>query len=379
MSVVVQVPSSPIPSIHISLAPPEDIPNEPYSPFNSISFPESAGNDDDDGEPFSPRSARLLPPPVGSPLARNSPTRPSPLGRGEGGKGLDAARFQSLLQSSRERTAPTSGVPDLRKQVALKAHKSKAAERRALFLSKIEQPPSPSATSVPVTPPESPAVLHYSLPSPGLESPISLFETMQLVNPVQAKKQPRRGWVEHVEFNAPQPKKMPSLDQISARAAQRNKTTRLPIGAPSVTITIHAPKPANASTRLPAFLQARTKQPQTPALPPVSPAAPARLPLPQLPPSVRRSVTPPPAPHPRFGVTTTVLPAPPAQPRSRTASGTALTAQNLDILAHRNERGKAMLEKILRRVSAPAELERPGARRGDIFGEHRVLVTPGGF
>lgn len=234
---------------------------------------------------------------------------------------------------------------------------------------------------MPVTPPESPALLHYSLPSPGLESPISLFETLALVQPAQKAKS--RGWIEHVDFSAPppspQPKKMPSLDQISARA-QRNRTTRLPIGAaPSVTITVHAPKPAPGTTRLPAFLKARSSPAPAPApaKPPVSPAAPARLPLPQLPPSVRRSVTPPPAPHPRFAVTTTVLPPPPAA-RTRTASTTALTAANLDLLASRNERGKAMLEKILRRVSAPAEMERPAARRGEVFGEHRVLAA-GGF
>ncbi|EJD45669.1 hypothetical protein AURDEDRAFT_137083 [Auricularia subglabra TFB-10046 SS5] len=370
------MPASPIPSIEISLAPADPLPVEPYSPFDTIAFPGSEQEDD------GPRANRLTLPVLGSPM-RNSPTNPSPLGRSssakQGGRGLDQERFQNLLRSATQRAAP--GL-DLRKQVALKVHKSKQADRRAIFLSKIVQPPSPSATSVPVTPPESPAVLHYSLPSPGLESPISLFETLALVEGPQKKKQ---GWVEHVDFNAPPPSKkaaaaqppkspLPSLDQISQRSMQRkaSKTnmTRLPIGRP----VVHAPA-ARAPIPLPAFLNARPRTDSTPASPLVSPAAPARLPLPALPPTVRFTVTPPPAPHPRFNVSTTVLPAP--QLRSRTvSSGSSLTAENLSLLASRNEKGKAMLEKILRRVSAPAELERPGRRHGV---EHPVLAMPGGF
>lgn len=36
--------------------------------------------------------------------------------------------------------------------------------RRALFLSKVLAPPSPTATTLPKTPPESPAIFHYVCP-----------------------------------------------------------------------------------------------------------------------------------------------------------------------------------------------------------------------
>ena len=47
-------------------------------------------------------------------------------------KGIDQARFEQLLKSSRERTAMTFSKRkepvELRKQVTIKAHKSKAGE-----------------------------------------------------------------------------------------------------------------------------------------------------------------------------------------------------------------------------------------------------------
>ena len=101
----------------------------------------------------------------------------------------------------------------------------------------------------PKTPPESPSVFHYTLPSPGLVSPLALFETLHDKGSVP------HTWVEHVDFRkvvddqvpAPtitivdfddaeseptlitpsplpssKPRSLPSLDQISARLIPRS-------------------------------------------------------------------------------------------------------------------------------------------------------------
>lgn len=53
-------------------------------------------------------------------------------------------------------------------------------ERRQTFLARLLASPSSSPTTLttPVTPPDSPAVFHYRLPSPGLLSPLALFEAL---------------------------------------------------------------------------------------------------------------------------------------------------------------------------------------------------------
>jgi hypothetical protein len=102
----------------------------------------------------------------------------------------------------------------------MKIQKKNHAERRALFLSKLQAPPSLAATMTPTTPPESPAIFHYTLPSPGLTSPFTVFESVD--------KDRCEGWVETVYFEKHDnddilaekqnsPPKVPSLQQISAR------------------------------------------------------------------------------------------------------------------------------------------------------------------
>lgn len=78
-------------------------------------------------EPDSPRPALLSPPPVVSPL---SPRQLSPLRPSDSpvrGQGLERERFEALLKASRERNLAVGGKksPDLRKEIALKVHKSK--------------------------------------------------------------------------------------------------------------------------------------------------------------------------------------------------------------------------------------------------------------
>jgi len=204
--------SSLIPRISISPPPPEDPLFEPYSPFQSISFPEQHDND------FRP--VHLTPPPTSThfkrPYEQIYKSVDDPQARG-----LGSDKFQALLRAAKERNvvAESKKAVNLRKELALKAHKNKQADRRALFLSKVQEPPSPAATETPKTPPESPSVFHFSLPSPGLVSPLALFETLD---------KDRNEWVEQVDFrstkSAPTKKTraFPSLDEISARLIPRN-------------------------------------------------------------------------------------------------------------------------------------------------------------
>jgi len=220
-----------VPRISISLAPPEEPLIEPYSPFSSSSLNSSPLVDDD----FRP--VHLTPPPTLTRFGeRLSPLRPSDDAISP--KGVERGRFEAMLQASRDRnpTASAKRALDLRKEIALKAH-NKQIERRSRFLSKVFAPPSPTATLTPVTPPESPAIFHYSLPSPGLVSPLSLFDDPKC-DPMSYSREP---WIEQVDFRAldcmgkqpasPIPARhferpLPSLDQISARLSSQRQVRK---------------------------------------------------------------------------------------------------------------------------------------------------------
>ncbi|EPQ60888.1 hypothetical protein GLOTRDRAFT_113401 [Gloeophyllum trabeum ATCC 11539] len=410
-----EYPVSPVPEIHISFAPPDEPRKEPYSPFASLS---PLTQDDDDGY----RPTLLSPPCTASPKVHRqlSPLRPAdaPVG-----KGLDRDRFEALLRSSRERNTAVGAKKslDLRKEIALKAHKSKQMERRAVFLSKIQAPPSPTATGLPKTPPESPAIFHYTLPSPGLVSPLAVFESIQ-ENPSGFPA--REPWVEQVDFRLPKEyatqvkkpmspsfaKPLPSLDQITAHlsshghvAPQREPraTRRSPIPLPDflrgrvnrqkspARAEAPAPKPRRnlpigvgrlqfpARNTVPAVPEPVSPQPQhLHQLPPRSPGAPLT---------------------PKITITTTVV------PRTSTTSPVDLTESNLQALTARARKASDMLSTLRRRTvelhldahslqglngrdveddrksgrrhSAPAELVQ---RRREGF-MHPVLDLPGGF
>ncbi|CAE7143433.1 unnamed protein product [Rhizoctonia solani] len=214
----VSSPLSPmsVPSIYVSLADSPVQPEilEPTSPEESTSS----------------RSSHLLPPPVQSPRRRAlTPAKAADK------KGLDQATFQDLLAANRERSSRrlVSPADRLRREVVVKAHHNKQVERRALFLSRIIAPPSPTSAETAVTPPESPAIFHFSLPSPGLASPLELFETVTS----------REHWIEEVDYNkkplrsAPTGR-LPSLDQITARL--RPTLTQIP------SIVVESPTPVSA-------------------------------------------------------------------------------------------------------------------------------------
>ncbi|KAF8922359.1 hypothetical protein CPB85DRAFT_1267158 [Mucidula mucida] len=348
----------PIPQISISPAPPQESLDEPFSPF-----PWATPDADDSFRPM-----HLTPPPATAKFVRQlSPLRPADASGKVQGKGLEPERFEALLKASRERNAVVVAKrTDLRKEVALKAHKSKQVERRALFLRKILAPPSPTATTQPATPPESPAIFHYSLPSPGLVSPLALFDSLNSDKSGSGPlSYPREPWVEQVDFRMPSPpkdngtkaaihetkatKSLPSLDQISARLQR-------------VPITESAPR----SNRLPAFLT-QAHAPDATERPTLS--------------SPNLLVDP------VIQVTTIRV------PRTRRLASLDLSESNLLALNSREKTAKDMLSTLRRRMvpieeeppvddrkwrrhSAPADLS-PGKPRSGF--EHPVLLLPGGF
>ena len=283
--------------------------------------------------------------------------------------------------------------------------------------------------SQPSTPPESPAIFHYTLPSPGLDSPLSLFESLGSGDPARgAFLLAREPWVEQVDFRLPEDqcklkavpkapkislaslgtrygkagKPLPSLDQISARlhgrvptVAEKDKENRCP------------------SQRLPAFLRALSEQPDSPAaaatpLPKPRPSLsigvgrlkmPVRGSAPQPVKPEQPKFAPPPSPRsplmPQLRITTLVV------PRTPTMSPTAFSETNLLAFnANREQASKDMMSALERRTtlcdldltenteyngdgddrksrrqSSPADLP----KRERIGFEHPVLSMPGGF
>jgi hypothetical protein len=373
-----------VPQISISLAPPEAPVIEPYSPFSAtISTPL-------DDNAFRP--VLLTPPPsltrFGKPL---SPLRPCE--ETVAAKGLERERFEALLQASRERNVAFGAkkAGDLRKEIALKAHKNKQVERRALFLSKVLAPPSPTATLTPKTPPDSPAIFHYSLPSPGLVSPLALFESLS--EDLMPGSYGREPWVEQVDFRLPEYTKardpgaqtsgphtgrpLPSLDQISARLSSQGHT-RLGGDEAGHRSRTSVPRQTAVSDRPRLYLGVGRLQ------------MPIRAHKPTLEPLVIEPPKSPMAPRsPNLQITTLVV------PPSSTTSPTELSESNLYALHSRERRAHNMLSTLRRRTivpetddgidgrnmkwkrhSAPADLLPLRQRSGF---EHPVLALPGGF
>lgn len=368
-----------VPTIQISPAPPQEHFPEPYSPFRNLSFPEP------DKDSF--RSTHLTPPPTHTTFAKHlSPLCPpdAPVTN----KGLERERFEALLKASRERNALVGAkkAVDLRKEIAHKAHRNKLGvsppalsssklahtvppvERRALFLSKVQAPPSPTATVTPKTPPDSPAIFHYSLPSPGLVSPLAMFDSLHENNDSNIRTcQP---WVEQVDFrlsnddkkqtsqSAGLPKAnkaaqvLPSLDQISARLktlASARSTTIVDGLRPPAAVPVQASSiPSNRSATIEIGrlkMPVRAPKPITASVSESPPIQPHQVPITSSPPK------PPVAPFPSdLQVTTTVV------PRTAIAPSAQLTESNLKILDARERKAHNMLSTLRRRtLSTPQQ------------------------
>jgi len=268
-------------------------------------------------------------------------------------------------------------------------------ERRALFLSKVQAPPSPSATCLPKTPPESPSVFHYSLPSPGLVSPLALFDS-----PEAPHRQPRVEQVEWVLSTAPERspitsraktrKSIPSLDQITERLKSQG---HVQTAAPAVA------RSTRRLTALPAFLQVHAKE-SVRTLPKVEIALSIDVPklqepvcTPSPPACLAEIASPPRSPdlHPKLHVKTTIV------SHASMRSPDHLTEENLALLNVRERSAQDMLSTLRRRTlgaprsqdggaaavnerrgkrnSAPAELQK-AYRLGFM---HPILLRPGAF
>jgi len=163
------------------------------------------------------------------------------------------------LKASRDRNLSKREF-DLRREVGLKAHRSKQEERRARFLAKVGAPPSPTATNLPVTPPESPALFHFTLPSPGLVSPLALFESLGPETGVQ----PSACWVEQVEFHWPRGQNEVTECDGSQRPFNMRRHSLPSLEEISTHFHLNAPLGAcRPRAPLPAFLGARKSFPST--------------------------------------------------------------------------------------------------------------------
>jgi len=218
-------------------------------------------------------------------------------------------------------------------------------ERRALFLAKVRAPPSPTATTTPKTPPDSPAIFHYSLPSPGLVSPLAMFDSVHGIDAI-----PLCRSIEQVDFRLVHDKNMqvnhnqvlPSLDQISARLktlASARSTTIVdgPVVIPALASTPPSGRPATIEIGRLKMPVRSAKLLSVAAIEPPSQSRPATvaIPPPLIPDTSLRS---------SMEITTTV-----AQ-RTATASPAKLTESNLKILDARERRAHNMLSTLRRRT-----------------------------
>jgi len=276
----------------------------------------------------------------------------------------------------------------------MKAHKNGHSDRRALFLSKFQAPPSPTATTTPKeTPPETPGIFPYPLSSPGLESSLSLFDSWSGNHPDDVP----HAWVEHADFDERSKSKsllnrsstkpargLPSLDQISARFSRPAKLDDVKMTYDALA-TEDLPRPSIGIGRL---------------------RMPLRTPL-------RTQVIPHSDNHPKKYTPSKPLPPPLSLepcaqtfviPRSSSSSPAQIAAFNLNSLNSRDQKASNMLftlrkrrqssefnstagqetaidseegdAKLRWRRSAPADMTPLRARFGF---EHPVLASPGGF
>lgn len=230
-------------------------------------------------------------------------------------------------------------------------------------------------------------MFHYALPSPGLESPLAMYEYLE--NECVTSKP----WIEQVDYRLPFPAKA-SPKNVRAPASSRSSKKGLPsLAQISAHMTMKqlsdTHEAAAAPRRLPSFLQQKqqsavVEEPVRKASPP--PISVGRLRMPGTrsssppAPEVKRIYSAPPSPKtPELQVTITLVP--------RTASTTRnLTESNLEAFSRENmlrtlrrqsastfeqdlaaQQKKVAEERLRRRHSAPPELpkrERAGFKHG---------------
>ena len=261
------------------------------------------------------------------------------------------------------------------------------ADRRALFLSKLQAPPSPEAMTIPKkAPPESPEIFPYSLSSPGLESSLTLFDSWSGNHPDDVP----HTWVKSDDFDerskstpllnhsSTKPARgLPSLDQISARFSRPTKLDDVKMTCDALTIeNLPRPSVGIGRLRMPLRTQVILQSDNQPTK--YTPSKPLPPPLSSEP-----------------CTQTFVI------PRSLSSAPAQLTGSNLNSLNSRDQKASNMLftlrkrklslefnstagqeiaiegdAKLRWRRSAPADMTPLRARFGF---EHPVLASPGGF
>ncbi|KZS96086.1 hypothetical protein SISNIDRAFT_483485 [Sistotremastrum niveocremeum HHB9708] len=351
---------SPLPSISISPATAEEALDVPKTC--------SPPSDEDSWE----TTVHLKVPPTRSPFSLDRLPSASPNDSSIRGQGLERDRFNLLLKATKERISHSKKAVDLRKEVASKIHNSKQDARRAHFMSRIGMPPSPSAVGLPVTPPASPALFHFTLPSPGLASPLALFRTLDLEDPVADERPaPREAWIEQVQFRAVRtltspdrgpklsasPCFLPSLDQISARILVQKPITLV---APSV----RAP--------LPSFLTNKIERQYEDPFAPAEDPCPYRRAVPP-PTACLRSFAPSMSSPPESTVLDITVPAL-TSTRTPPVPSVALTEANLQAFELRAKASRG-LNKLKRRTSAEVAVKPVSSQEGGVR-DRRISAPP---
>lgn len=367
-----------IPHICISPASPVKSYPEPYSPFLS------ASNTDKDDSGYRPQS---LSPQYHFPAI--SPRHSSPLRPADcpPPRELHRDQFDLLLEVSRDKRAVLGSrkVPDLRKELAIRNQRTKQLERRAFFLSRIQEPALSTGSKTPV---ESPGTNHCTLPSLGLGLP-SLYSSVEEHDGWIGKHIPgRHTCLEQADCRLPISKpeadlklgrrRLPSLEEIIARVGPLHPP-------PSM-----ASKPVFTTPRLPMFLRS-DKNSST--LRTVSDTKPSinigRLHMP-----IRRRQSSDTLSYMRLGAMSS-SPCYPnieiAGPRARNNASCAFTESNMHALGRANT-AREMMTTIKRRTSPPPQflanhqprLKRHSAPaemqlRGRSGFEHPNLSLPGAF
>jgi len=227
-----------IPQISISLAPPEEQSTEPYSPFSKSAF--LLPQHDEDFRPV-----HLTPPPIHARFARKTLVAagdsPSDEWNKATGRGLEPARFAALLKASQQSVAAKRDV-DLRKEVALKAHRHKQVERRKLFLTKVLAKPEPLSVYE-----------HNDDGSISIGQPDATFKL--LAPPVKSRPCPLQSKSKPA-FNL----LLPSLDQISERvnayrsARLLSEAAELPLDPAPVQVIGRLRMPVRPSKTMPTII-----------------------------------------------------------------------------------------------------------------------------
>lgn len=262
-------------------------------------------------------------------------------------------------------------------------------------MSKLSEPPSPTATATPKTPPESPAILHCFLPSPGLESPLAVFESVTK-DACDAPAGQAQGWVEQIDFRLPIGSQSRSAGEAQNAGSKRLGTARkFPPSLDEITARMGSAAPGRS-------VQRQNSVPPLPSQGITSERRPKlnvgrlRIPLRTL--SLGASisngrecnVTPPLTPHtPKLEITTTVV------PRTASAAPFPLNESNLRAFS-RLHTARDMMKTLKRRSSPPppgvwrdssstsVQRKRKSAPavlygRGRAGFDHDVLSIPGGF